>query len=82
MSYDQHVAKLQKSFDEYRDSVITKWDEKLRVATGKFSSKSFLSRNQSMMSRIKQVSRVVYISLGIHLFVCLPDCLLACLPFV
>ncbi|XP_062504678.1 protein AATF-like isoform X2 [Corticium candelabrum] len=55
VSYDQHVAKLQKSFDEYRDSVITKWDEKLRVATGKFSSKSFLSRNQSMMSRIKQI---------------------------
>ncbi|XP_031560566.1 protein AATF-like [Actinia tenebrosa] len=49
------ITKRHAAFQSYRDSVISKWSEKTRLASGKLSSKSFSAFDKSALTQIKQI---------------------------
>lgn len=53
--YPDFLAKRHKDFQSVRNNTIQKWNDKTRLASGKMSSKSFSSSDQSVLRQIEQV---------------------------
>ena len=37
--YEAHISAMHTAFERYRDEIISKWDTKLRLASGKLTNK-------------------------------------------
>lgn len=53
--YERHILKVHEKFISYRNEIITKWNDKLKLASGKLNSKSFLHVDRSVLSHINHV---------------------------
>ncbi|KAM7438426.1 hypothetical protein ABFA07_012045 [Porites harrisoni] len=53
--YAEYISKRHAAFKSYRDTTISKWSEKTRLASGKLNSKSFSSFDRSALAQINHI---------------------------
>ncbi|XP_076320482.1 protein AATF-like isoform X2 [Tachypleus tridentatus] len=53
--YSEFLAKRHKSFTNFRNATIHKWNEKTKLVTGKASRKNFSAFEQSALKQIEQI---------------------------